>query len=416
MRRITSTIRLGASAALGLLALASCGDSGRADEAATAKTREVLVVSNNWDGTADFIDPKTFQRLMRLDIVPDKAERMAEIAANPVRLALFLGVRQLIGEGHDQYVDDGFTSHDGRYLYVSRPSFADVVAFDLTTKQIVWRTPVEGYRSDHMAISPDGTRLAVSASTSKQVHMIDTATGTIIGSFASGDQPHESNYSKDGKRIFHASIGTVFTPTDAPVFDTTKGERVFEVVDPEKLEVLKKIDIGEKLEAAGYPGMSSAIRPMAIAPGEKIFYFQLSFLHGFVEYDLEHDRILRVLELPMSDPDMPRSQYLLDSAHHGLAMDAQGEKLCVAGTMDDYAAIVHRDDFSYKIVTQGSKPYWATNSADGRYCFVSMSGDDAIAVIDYANEEKVTSIPVGDHPQRSRMGRLLASLAEAPAP
>ncbi len=50
---------------------------------------------------------------------------------------------------------------DGRFLYVSRPSFADVVAFDLRTGRIVWGVKVDGYRSDHMAISPDGTRLIV---------------------------------------------------------------------------------------------------------------------------------------------------------------------------------------------------------------------------------------------------------------
>src|ERR671935_574969 len=112
---------------------------------------------------------------------------MAEIVASPDRLAYFLAIRELVGEGHDQFVDDMFSSRDGRFLYVSRPSFADVVAFDLNTRRIVWRTPVEGYRADHMAISPDGKRLAVSASTARKVHVIDTRTGRIIGEFPSGD-------------------------------------------------------------------------------------------------------------------------------------------------------------------------------------------------------------------------------------
>jgi hypothetical protein len=58
-----------------------------------------------------------------------------------------------------------FTSHDGRFVYVSRPSFADVVGISLRTGEIVWRFPMEGQRSDHMAISPDGTTLLVSDST-----------------------------------------------------------------------------------------------------------------------------------------------------------------------------------------------------------------------------------------------------------
>ncbi len=44
-------------------------------------------------------------------------------------------------------------------------SLADVVAISLETGDIVWRFPVDGQRSDHMAISPDGARLLVSDST-----------------------------------------------------------------------------------------------------------------------------------------------------------------------------------------------------------------------------------------------------------
>ena len=84
-----------------LAAVPAVGATG----AATGQAREVLVVSNNWDGTADFIDPQTFKRLSRLNIIPDKDERMAEIQADPVKLGFFLGIREFVGEGHDQFVD-----------------------------------------------------------------------------------------------------------------------------------------------------------------------------------------------------------------------------------------------------------------------------------------------------------------------
>jgi YVTN family beta-propeller protein len=145
---------------------------------------------------------------------------------------------------------------------------------------------------------------------------------------------------------------------------------------------------------------------MALSPDERYLYFQVSFFHGFVEYDLQQDKVLRLAHLPLSDKakSIPREQYLLDSAHHGLAMNPQGTKLCAAGTMSDYIAIVHRDDFSYRLSSFGTKPYWSTNSGDGRYCFVSYSGDDSIAAIDYGTEREVARVKVGDHPQRMRMG------------
>ena len=371
-----------------------------------AKTRPILTVGNNWAGTADLVDPKRFKRLARIDIVPDLQQRLAEIRSDPARLAYFLAIRQAVGEGHDQFVDDAFTSPNGRLLYVSRPSLADVVAISLRTRRIVWRVRVEGYRSDHMAISRNGRRLLVSASTARKVHVIDTRAGRIVGSFESGDQPHENNFSKDGKRIFHASIGSVFTPTDDPLLDRTKGDRWFEIVDARTLRVIKRIDMGAELAAAGYPNMSSAVRPMALSPDERFVYFQLSFLHGFVEYDLVAGRPTRIASLPLSEKakTMRREEYLLDSAHHGLAINPSGRRLCVAGTMSDYAAIVSRRTFAYQLAAFGSKPYWATNSGDGRYCFVSFSGDDRVAAISYRTGRQVASIPVGDHPQRMRIG------------
>jgi len=210
----------------------------------------------------------------------------------------------------------------------------------------------------------------------------------------------------------------VYTPADQPVADSTKGDRWFQVVDAQTFDVTKRLDIGKILEENGHPGYSSAVRPMALSPDEKTAYFQLSFHHGFVEFDLTTDKPGRIAHLPQSEEarNTPREEYLLDSAHHGLAMNPEGTKLCAAGTMSDYAAIVSRATYAYKIFQVGRKPYWATNSGDGRYCFVSVSGDDRVVVLDYATEQEVARIDVGDHPQRMRMGVIRGSdLAGLPA-
>src|SRR5690606_39818716 len=60
---------------------------------------------------------------------------------------LFKAVRYLIGEGNDQFVDDMYSTQDGKLLIVSRPSFADVVAIETETGKIAWRFQEEGYRS-----------------------------------------------------------------------------------------------------------------------------------------------------------------------------------------------------------------------------------------------------------------------------
>lgn len=68
-----------------------------------------------------------------------------------------------------------------------------MVGIDLSTGAIRWRFPMEGYRSDHMGVSPDGERLLVSNSTANKVHEIDIRTGEKTGEFPCGDCPHENN-------------------------------------------------------------------------------------------------------------------------------------------------------------------------------------------------------------------------------
>src|SRR5215210_1823953 len=114
LRRLISALAAAAAAA------------ALAPGSAPAAPRDVLYVGNNWAGTADVVDPHTFKRLARLNIVPDREQRLAEIQSDPVAYGYFLGIREAVGEGHDQFVDDMFSSHNGRVLYVSRPSLADV--------------------------------------------------------------------------------------------------------------------------------------------------------------------------------------------------------------------------------------------------------------------------------------------------
>ena len=438
-------------AVLAALSLVPAASGNAADPPLVPGLRDVMFVGNNWAGTATIVDARSLRVLRTgVDLVPDRSQELNDIMVSPDRLAYYLAVQQGPGEGHDQYVDDMFSTRDGRYLAVSRPSLADVVWIDIAkattgrTDSIVREQQMDGYRTDHMGLSPDGRRLLVSDSTKAQVieySMVDEVVdgrqigmGDRLRTFVSGETPHESNYSPDGSRIFHASIGKVYTPGDDPALDALKGDRWFQIVDNASFSITKRWDMGKELAEAGHPGMSAAVRPMAVAPDQRFIYFQVSFLHGFVEFDTQAPDIdgavsytaggipeprvgavTRIVDLPNRVPDLPREQYVNDSAHHGLSINDAGTTLCAAGTMDDYAALVDRATGSRTIFDTAStgheylKPYWTTEGL-GDTCWISLSGSDAVAVLDFDTRQELAFLPVGDHPQRVRHGYVPATV------
>jgi len=216
--------------------------------------------------------------------------------------------------------------------------------------------------------------------------------GSVVTSFPTGDFPHENQYSPDGTRILNGSIGRVIAPDD-PLLDAGKGNRWLTIADAATKQVVKTIDFGV------------GIRPFVVMPDNNTLYVQLSFRHGFVEYDLARERITREVDLPLSEEarSMKREDYPLDSAHHGLALGAGSTKLCDAGTVSDYAAIVSLPALTTDaIVPVGAKPYWAAATPDGRFCFLSNSDSDDVSVVSFDSAREVARIPVGDHPQRVR--------------
>lgn len=412
---MTKLMALLAAGAL-LTSLGCAGDltgtgSEGTEQAATPGLRDVLLVGNSVSGTVSFIDPQTFENLGSVNVYPDKVEMSFLIYANPIRAVAYTVVKnqQLLHHfepgGGDRFVDDVFLSPDGRTLYVSRSNLGDVAAFDLTRPRHprLWRTFVAGFKADHAAISPDGSRLVVSATSAQKAQVFDARTGRELGSFATGTYPHQNDYSHDGRYIYNSSIGNVGFKAVSYEDNDKKGDRWLIKVDAQTLQVVQtwKFDWG--------------IRPNVISADGKTMWSQLSYLNGVIKYDLERGEETARSDQPLSEFALNTyatyDEYPHDSAHHGLALSGDGAKLCDCGTVDNTVTILSSDDLAVtSTIDVGLVPYWATTSPDGRYCFVSLSGDDAVSVIDYQTETEIGTIPVGKFPQRSRLGKVPASV------
>jgi hypothetical protein len=239
------------------------------------------------------------------------------------------------------------------------------------------------------------------------VHVLDINTGRQLGSFTAGDKPHENIYTDGGRYLWNMSIGEVNTNLDDPIWDFTKGDRHITIVDTRTFQIVRTIDMRQRLDAFGRSDLSNAVRPAVFSPDGSKLYFQVSFFNGVVEYDVATDRITRIKTLPKNpNTSDDRTTFVNDSRHHGLSMSPDGSKLCVAGTMDDYATVVNRTTLQEGTLVPASKPYWATVSGDGKDCVISESGADQVTAISFATGQKVTSVAVGDHPQRVRIGHV----------
>jgi DNA-binding beta-propeller fold protein YncE len=258
---------------------------------------------------------------------------------------------------------------------------------------------VSGLKADHATISPDGKHLVVSATTAQVADVFDAKTGELITSFPTGYYPHQNDYSHDGKHIYNSSIGNVGYGSIPHSLNALKGDRWLVMVDATTFEVLRTWEF------------EFGIRPSVLTPDERFMYAQLSYLNGVIKYDLHEAREVARSEQPLSAFAMETyktyDEYPHDSAHHGLSISGDGKKLCDCGTIDNTVAIVTTDDMQVStMIDVGMVPYWSTTSPNGRYCFVSLSGDDGVSVIDFEEEREVKIVPTGDFPQRSRLGKV----------
>lgn len=386
------SLRRPLAAAVCLLLAAVTALAGAAPRVEAAQLRDVMAVGNGQGGTVSFIDAATYENLGSMNLVPDLQERLD--AMNPVERIGYETVNRV--QGYRKLVDDLAVSPDGRTIYVSRGALSDAVAFDIASKRMLWRRKTEGFKADHAALSPDGTKFVVSATTASKSEVIDTRTGQLAATFATGTYPHANDYSPDGSVLYNSSIGVTSLPK---ALNALKGAKTVTAVDPNTFRRLRTYTF------------QYGVRPAVFTRDNRTMYAQLSYLNGFVEYDLAAGRITRTVEMPFSERGaaLAPDEYPQNSAHHGMAMNPDETKLCMAGTIDDYVSIVSRPGLTTDGTVHyepGALPYWTQTGPTGRDCYVSLSEKNQVSVIDYRTAREVARIDVGHYPQRERAAKL----------
>ena len=349
--------------------------------AAPAGARPVLFVGNSEDGTVTVVGARGLRVLGRIDAIPD-----GNTPQDPAQAAIY---PVLVGSKGVDYVQGLAVAPDGRTLYVSRGYLGDVAAFRIADGRELWRREIAGVRADHVALSPDGRRLFVSALTANEVQVIDTRTHELVGSFPTGDWAHVLEFAPGGRYVWNGSLGNQLAPSGAD------GRKQLTMADARTLNVVRTIPF------------DAGVRPFAFAPNGRRVYVQLSYYNGFVEVDPRTGRKLRRRRLPLRGPgkSMSPKDYPNEAAHHGIAISLHGRHICDAATISNYVALIRRPSLRVeRIVPVGDQPADAETSLDGRYCFVTDRGpaSNSLSVISYRRRREVRRLRMGKHPQEEQ--------------
>jgi YVTN family beta-propeller protein len=383
----------GAVAVCGTPASSASSASGAEGLRDGPRARDVMVVANGQGGTVSLLDARTFRVLREIDILPDG--RQTSFEDDP--LHALIGQQLIEAAGGENFAQDVDVSPGGRTLYVSRGHRGDVAAFDIASGSLKWKLRIPGFRSDHMTISHDGRRLYVSALTQDEVEVVDTRQHSIVGSFSTGQWPHDNHVSEDGLRLYNGSIGNIVVPAGARSAVPTP-PYTLTVVDATSLVPLRQYTFDR------------GVRPYVITHDETRMYAQLSQFHGLIEFDLREGRVLRTLALPVDD-GVTKDDYDFEAPHHGLAMSHDEGTLCAAGRASDYVALVSTKTLTpTAIIEVGDAPGWATVSPKGKHCFVASTRADTVSVISFAKRREVARIKVGDGPKQMEAARVPRAL------
>ncbi len=366
---------------------------GRGEQASssevTSPNRQIAFVANAVGGSISMIDVESRTVIGKMNIVPDGTE--VGFFRDPVQWA----AQGLVeGQGGLNYAQDTDVSRDGRVLFVSRGFLADVAAFDLATGDLLWRTPIAGLRADHMALSPDGERLVVSAliRSGDVAEVLDTRTGQRLGSFQTGRWPHDVHFSKDGNRIYVASLGDMEKDVAERGNDTDA--------------YLVTVNDMKTLERLQTHSFDAGVRPFVVTEDETAVYAQLSNTHAVIHYDPTTREQVARIDLPVAD-GVTREDWDFEAPHHGLALSDNEEFLCVAGRASDYAAILDRRTLGLqKTVPVGNAPSWSMFVPDSDVCLVANTRSDDVSFVSATDQNEAARVPVGRGAKHISIGRV----------
>ena len=174
-------------------------------------------------------------------------------------------------------------------LYVS--TNRRVAAYDLMTDKLVWEQRYEDRGTDRIALSPDGSTLYAPELGAPKWVVADARTGALITTIDKPGNPHNTQYSDDGTRVY---------------FEAEGNTRTMSVVDARTRKIIKEIG-----------PFGNMVRPFTFNGKQTLLFANINDFLGFEVADLETGAILHHVEVPGVTPGRSPTHGI---PSHGIAM------------------------------------------------------------------------------------------------
>ena len=264
------------------------------------------------------------------------------------------------GPGNRQEAIKGIAAHaQTARLYVS--TSRRVAAYDLLTDKLVWEQSYDSRGTDRIALSPDGQTLYAPVLGAPKWIVADAATGAPITSIDKPGNPHNTQYSDDGRYVY---------------FEAEGNTRTMSVVDAATRTIVKEIG-----------PFGNMVRPFTFNGRQTLLFANINDFLGFEVADLKTGQILHHVEVPGVTAGRSPTHGI---PSHGIAMTQDESEIWIADNANNFLRIFDATVMPPAMKTSvkvRDEPGWITFGIDGTLAYPS-TGD----VIDVKSKQIVATL------------------------
>jgi DNA-binding beta-propeller fold protein YncE len=244
-------------------------------------------------------------------------------------------------------------------LYVS--TSRRVAAYDLLSDKLVWEQQFEGRGTDRIALSPDGTTLYAPELGAPKWAVANALTGALITTIDKPGNPHNTQYSDDGTRVY---------------FEAEGNTRTMSVVDTKTKTIVKEIG-----------PFGNMVRPFTFNGRQTLLFANINDFLGFEVADLKTGQILHHVAVPGVTPGRSPTHGI---PSHGIAMTQDESEIWLADNANNALRIFDATVMPPVMKTSvqvRDEPGWITFGIDGTLAYPS-TGD----VVDVKTKKIVATL------------------------